>query len=792
MPAKRQKLAALLWLASMLLLGLAAWQSWQNSPPLEISVLNLLPKSQHNPLQEHALQQLSYRGARQVMFLIGHDQPQHTRQAAEQFYQQLNNPSLFDQIQFRADDQQHPWQAFFFDYRYQLLDHDSRQLLQTQPQQLTQQALQALYSPVNQPRFGTLDQDPLGLFSHWLQSRPLPSNISLENGLLMLRSNEKSYVIISATLAENAFSLSYQQRVMPHIEQARQQLTKVFPEIEILSSGLLMHAAANAEQAQQEISTIGIGSLLGIILLLLSTFRSLRPLLLALIPIAAGVLAATVCCIWIFGKVHVLTLVFGASLVGVSIDYSLHYLCSRFEQGVKWNPQIGLQLILPGITLGLISSTLAYGAIAWGPFPGLQQMALFSVVGLIAAWATVICLFPLFSGGLTTQPPWLYSLYANNSHALIGRRAGIPLLLVAGLLIGASLTQLQSNDDIRLLQSSPQQILDQDRRVQQLTDTPLSHQFLLIEADNSQQLLEKEQQLGEQLRLLTQQGVLTQYQALSQFVPSIQQQQLNHQLQASLYTTEGEVQQLFSQIGATGLAEQSQQRFLASSEKQLSLEQWLANPASKPYSHLWLGEFDGHVASLITFSGVKGVERLQQLATLHDPANGIYFVDSVTDISQVMSHYRQQISWLVAGAYLLVILLLALRYQWQVWRVIVAPLLAGLLTLAILTLLGKSISVFNILAQLLVLGIGMDFGIFLRESRNSAAARLAITLSALTTTLSFGLLAFSETMVLHTFGLTLVIGISLSWLIAILVASADASQTTIRKDGVTDEHPLTP
>jgi len=59
-----------------------------------------------------------------------------------------------------------------------------------------------------------------------------------------------------------------------------------------------------------------------------------------------------------------------------------------------------------------------------------------------------------------------------------------------------------------------------------------------------------------------------------------------------------------------------------------------------------------------------------------------------------------------------------------------------------------------------VLGIGIDYAIFLREGRSSPLSSLiAVLVSAATALLSFGLLAFSGTPFIHSFGLTLAIGI---------------------------------
>jgi predicted exporter len=71
------------------------------------------------------------------------------------------------------------------------------------------------------------------------------------------------------------------------------------------------------------------------------------------------------------------------------------------------------------------------------------------------------------------------------------------------------------------------------------------------------------------------------------------------------------------------------------------------------------------------------------------------------------------------------------------------------------------------MALLLVLGIGVDYAIFFRETgTDSPATFFAIALSSITTLSAFGLLAFSETAAIHAFGLTVLIGIFVAFLLS--------------------------
>ncbi|MEZ9233688.1 MMPL family transporter, partial [Vibrio amylolyticus] len=86
--------------------------------------------------------------------------------------------------------------------------------------------------------------------------------------------------------------------------------------------------------------------------------------------------------------------------------------------------------------------------------------------------------------------------------------------------------------------------------------------------------------------------------------------------------------------------------------------------------------------------------------------------------------------------------------------------------LAVTVMFGSTLNLFNLLALILIIGIGIDYTLFFSEHNQSHSTLLAITLSALTTLLSFGLLALSNTHAIHSFGITVLAGIFVAWLLA--------------------------
>jgi predicted exporter len=124
--------------------------------------------------------------------------------------------------------------------------------------------------------------------------------------------------------------------------------------------------------------------------------------------------------------------------------------------------------------------------------------------------------------------------------------------------------------------------------------------------------------------------------------------------------------------------------------------------------------------------------------------------------------------WVVLFSYGAVFALLYPRYRGRSWRALAPAALASIATLALLGSAGQHLQLFHVLALMLLLGIGVDYGIFIQEraGRRDHAAGLAVGLSAMSTLLSFGLLGLSKTPALQAFGVTMLIGIAAVWLLA--------------------------
>jgi predicted exporter len=280
-------------------------------------------------------------------------------------------------------------------------------------------------------------------------------------------------------------------------------------------------------------------------------------------------------------------------------------------------------------------------------------------------------------------------------------------------------------------------------------------------------VLEREEHLKARLDTLIESKRLSGYQAMSNWVPSAHAQATRRTLiEEKLLADDGPLQGVAAQAGEDGQWIAATRNGLLAAAAPLTLDAFLQSPASEPWRHLWLGESNGVYASIVALRGLSNAAAPQVLLAA-EGLDGVQWVDKVAEISSVLGRYRAYMSWVVAAAYVVVFGLLFRRYRSRTWRVLAPTALASVATLAILGYASQNLQLFHVLALMLLLGVGVDYGIFMQEhpDRRDHTPWLAVGMSAANTILSFGLLGLSSTPALQAFGLTMLLGTALVWLI---------------------------
>lgn len=745
---------------------------WKRIAP-DTDLLALLPVEERDPMLQLAFTRITNALQQRLIVLVGAADWTRASRAADAFSAVLaRHPEQLEVADSVADQVQRDWLAPFQTHRLPLLTPQDEAALRTQPKEYwVDLALNKLYSLFAGVSPSAWRDDPFGLFGAWVQARAQETPVRPRDGKLFVSDGQRQYVVLPLTLRAPAFSISAQQAIAPVLKQAGKAARSAGPDVDLVMVGVVLHAAAASAQAGRETSMIGIGSILGIALLTWFAFRSLKPIAWIMLSIGIGCLGALSVSWLVFGRIHLLTLVFGATLIGVAQDYGIYFLCNRLAKNSQLDSWQLLHRLFPALLLAVVTTVIGYMALALTPFPGLRQMALFSAVGLVFAWLTVVVWFPTLARYNTLKAPLTAGGYTAASARWPLLRLERRTLLAAGLFLAFvvfGLLRLGVHDDIRSLQNPPKKLIDDQIKASKLLDAPVPAQFFIVRGETVEVVLEREELLKQRLDPLIKKNLIGGYQALSNWVPSSRTQAARRVLiEEKLFSDGGALATLMARLGEnTGWFRATRDRSVASASP-LKLDDFLKSPAGEPWRHLWLGPVGGQYASVVALRGL-GPAGLPVLPPLAAELDGVEWVDKVGEISSLLGRYRQYMGWVVLFSYGAVFGLLYPRYRGRSWRALAPAALASIATLALLGSAGQNLQLFHVLALMLLLGIGVDYGIFLQErvGRGDHAAWLAVGLSAMSTLLSFGLLSLSKTPALRAFGLTMLIGIAAVWLLA--------------------------
>ncbi len=752
------------WLFLSLLLAvvaLAAWQ-WRDGAPLSANLMELVPGTSPDALESRAEQRMQEPLNREMLVLVGHADRQQALNMAQQLGEQWQASGLFETVQWNLQADLPALRKQLLQGRLAMLSADDRQLLSEHPDAFIQQRVQALFDPFNGFTLVPSQDDWLGLTGRIQNSQPKHGAVQLDigSGALVADADGKSWVMLRARTTGNAFDMNLPLQVAELLQHSREQAAK--SDVQLLAASGLLYAANGQQQATREMTWVGGGATVGILLLLLLAFRRWG-VLLAFVPVLVGMLFGAVACVALFGHMHVMTLVLGSSLIGVAVDYPLHYLSKSWSLK-PWRSWPALRLTLPGLTLSLITSVIGYLALAWTPFPALTQIAVFSAAGLLGAYLSAVCLLPALLKNVQLRPAqWPLRLAERLIHlreALLGciRTPALLALLIAFCVGG--LMQLQSKNDIRQWVGAPQHLTDEAQTIARITGYQPTSQFFLVRAANQEQLLERQAALSERLQQLVNLDKLQGYLALDQLVSAPSQQQ---QVRESLNKLPSFWQPLLD-LGVPVAALQNELQQLQTLPAE-DIDAALAGPLGEPYRTLWLGPTEDGVAAITSLQGLNNPSLLRVQAF---DLPGVVLVDRLGDLNKVFAATQISAAELKLASCVLIVLVLMLPFGLTgALRIVALPLLAALCSLASLGWLGQPLTLFSLFGLLLVTAISVDYAILMREQVGGAAVSLLGTLlAAVTTWLSFGLLAVSSTPAVSNFGLSVSLGLAFSFMLA--------------------------
>lgn len=488
----------------------------------------------------------------------------------------------------------------------------------------------------------------------------------------------------------------------------------------------------------KEISWITGVSLALVAMIIFFAFRSLLPMLISVVNITVSLLFGLAVALIFYGKINALALVFGTTLIGVSIDYSIHWFVNR-------------EKIFRSLTINCISTEVSWCLLMLAPFPLLRQIALFSAAGLLCSYMIVRLVYPLFTGPALNQAD--ERLHTPSGHLF--RMAGI--LVIAICLIAPAVSGIRIKNNIRGMYTMSDRLMEWEKKASGVLGLGSTGEYFIVAGRGPQELLGQEEQLAAALEKEKKAGMLGGYTAITSYVPSMAKQARSYQAASLL------LQRSHAQLKALGFgsaaAGQFEQDYKNNAGRMVALN---AAPSfmQESIDTLYLGKVGDAYYSVVFPIQVKNSEALKSLAD----GKHVFFMSKIKDIEQELDHLTKIALSFILASYLLVFPVLFVVYRKGALRIALVPVAVILGSLAFVSACG-GVDLFACSGIVLIFGLGLDYLVYGLEKKTGKATLL----SFITTELSFGALALSSFVPAHVFGLTVCVGLALAYLLSCLI-----------------------
>lgn len=701
--------------------------------------------------EDNILVDLSSKFSSKINVIVESDSPEKSEEIAKTIFSKLDKSVMYTSdmnISEILDD--------YEKYHNNLLSAQSRRLLiNKQYDTVEEKGLEALYNPI-MPPIGSIENDPFLLLTDFVMQFSDKKEIS---NFAPVEFNGKYYSLILLNVdSKIALSPTVLNDEVKKLVDIQHEFTK--KGVEVYLTGAPVHSYYASTHSMFEINLICILSTLFIIALVYFYFNSLIPLIPIALSIGVGIFAGYCVTALIFRDIHILTFVFSTTLIGICVDYSLHFfvaLCdNKSGEGV-------LKEIFKSLTVCLLTTVGAFLVLLFANFILLKQISVFTITGLVSVYCIVVLFYPLiFKNTITKSGKNFAELFDNGILNLVfnkfrGILSGLDrykkyiTASVCFVILIFAFSRISFDDNIKNMYVPPKFLIKAEKLFAEIAGADSDISFLVVKGNSTEDILQKEEEVSDKLDAEN-----IKYQALSLYVPSIKRQKSNQALRKQFYREKLEEYAVF-------LPESQRSKLI---NERYGNDFLTLNSNFELLKKNFLMDKNTSIMVLYDYEGGE--------------INGCRVISLQKDISSQLKKCRQICIGLLLPIFIILYLLLSKIYNFKAALKIISPsLCAVLFAFGVLGIFKCPVNLFHLLAIFLIIGFGLDYSVFrFGGSRKSADA---ILLSCLTTVFSFALLGFAGFKLISALGTVVSIGLLSSYIFSLILIRPKNQNSAVEK-----------
>lgn len=317
----------------------------------------------------------------------------------------VNNHTAFKEILYKFHDVDKPGDALdilslFIDNPLHFLEYDDIPLIKEKlsKENIVYQLSKNRKSLIGQPSFALKELiliDPLQLRSiieHKFNRNSTGFQFDAHTGYFLSADHQSLLIIASSTIPAN--NMEYSRQLI----HAILQYAKVQKNITITCTGANAISVSTEAIIKKDMKSSILSSLIGILILLYLVYRRFIIIFFMSIPVIIGILFTLAVTTFTSG-INVLTCAFAAILVGLGIDYPIHFY-DRFHseraQGRETREALRYTLEQTGVAVltGAVTTILAFFSLCCARINAISQFGFLTALGMLLCMLSTYIVFP--------------------------------------------------------------------------------------------------------------------------------------------------------------------------------------------------------------------------------------------------------------------------------------------------------------------------------------------------------------------------------------------------------------
>ena len=777
------------WIISAWLAGIAA-SLWVVAHAHYITDLSAFLPAKPTHLQKLMVDQLRDGPASRLLLIAleGGD-PQTRARVSLDMARRLRDDAAFSRVENGETLTASRDRDFLFTHRYLLSDAvDAAHFTTAGLKDAIGETIESLASPAGLLLKSLLPHDPTGEMLRVIDQLSRTGSPRTQQGVWVSADGART-LLVAQTVASGS-DTDAQERDLDAIRSAFSAAAKSSA-VQLKTSGPGVFAVAARAKIKRAAMRLSIASSILVVAVLLAVYRSPLALGLGLLPVATGALAGVAAVALGFGAVHGITLGFGITLIGESVDYSIYFFIQSLHAGAAGPPgDEWRRRLWPTVRLGMLTSVCGFASLLPSGFPGLAQLGLYSITGLVAAAMVTRFVLPeLLPQGFRIGDVAVLGLRIGRLRDSIRRYGGLGLWYAACALAAVAMFVLYRHHDtlwnreLSRLSPVPPQDLQYDATLRTDLGTANVLDVVIVEGTGLEEVLRGAERAQAVLQPLVEARIIGDVDSPAGYLPSLATQQARRGVLPDARTLRANLK---AAVGDLGLDLEQLTPFVedVAAARQAGLvtrDDLRGTSLAAGFDALVLHQSD-HWSALLPLHAADGaapevdVARVAAcLAAARLPNTQILDLKLETD-ALYAGYLREAIRLSLCGFVLIVLLLwAALREAQRVARLLAPLVLAVLTVAAALVLAGQQLTILHLVGMLLIVAVGSNYALFFdgetaaARAENSALTLASLGIANVSTVIGFGLLSFSQVPVLVALGTTVAPGAFLALLFSALL-----------------------